>query len=234
MSPRSATSLRLRCGPSLAHLRIADRRDGDFHLDGDPVALAHRQQSLMPGRWTHLDEVHGTRVVRVVAPGDHDGAVADAAVTTARGAVLSVWVGDCAPVVLLGTNGDGGVLGALHAGWRGALDGIVAGTVGALHDLGARDVVAVLGPCIHGCCNEFGVDLLDEFSARFGPEVRTTTSWGTPSLHLPAVVGAACRELGVPITHVGECTRCHPDRWFSHRRGDTGRHVVAAGLMAAG
>lgn len=234
MSPRSATSLRLRCGPSVAHLRIADRRDGDFHLEGDPVALAHRQQSLMPGHWTHLDEVHGTRVVRVVTPGDRDGEVADAAVTAALGAVLSVWVGDCAPVVLLGANDDGGVLGALHAGWRGALDGVVAGTVGALADLGARDVVAVLGPCIHGCCNEFGVDLLDEFTSRFGHGVRATTSWGAPSLHLPAVIDAACRELGVALTDVGECTRCHPDRWFSHRRGDVGRHVVAACLMAAG
>ncbi|MEN9643950.1 MAG: hypothetical protein RL238_619 [Actinomycetota bacterium] len=185
----------------------------------------------MPGRWTHLDEVHGTRVVRVPFPGAHDREEADAAVTDVAGAVLSVWVGDCAPVVLVGDGPDGGVLGALHAGWRGALEGIVATTVAALD---APAVTAVLGPCIHGCCNEFGTDLLDEFVARFGPQVRAVTSWGTPSLHLPAVVAAACDEVGVPLLDVGECTRCNPDRWFSNRRGEAGRQVVSACLMAAG
>ena len=231
MNPPSATSLRLRCGQRVAHVRIGGRSDGDFHLEGDPIALSHRQQSFMPGRWTHLDEVHGTRVVTVDAPGDHDGAVADAAVTDALGAVLSVWVGDCAPVVLVGARDGVGVLGALHAGWRGALDGIVASTV---HALAANDVRAVLGPCIHGCCNEFGADLLDEFERRFGPAVRGVTSWGTPSLHLPAVIAAACAELGVEVLDRSTCTRCDGGRWFSHRRGDAGRQVVAACLMAAG
>jgi copper oxidase (laccase) domain-containing protein len=62
-------------------------------------------------------------MVRVVTePGEHDGAVGDAAITRCRGAVLSVWVADCAPVVLLG--GDR-VVGVVHAGWRGALDGVL-------------------------------------------------------------------------------------------------------------
>ncbi len=231
MSTPSVSSLRLRIGDLVAHVRIGSRRDGDFHLEGDPVALAHRQQSFMPGRWTQLDEVHGTCVMRVERAGQHDAAVADAAVTEVPGAVLSVWVGDCAPMVLVGERDGVAVLAALHAGWRGALDGIVAATVSAMR---ARDVTAVLGPCIHGCCNEFGADLLDEFERRFGPAVRTTTSWGTPSLHLPAVVAAACDELGVALVDRSVCTRCDPSRWFSHRRGDLGRQVVAACLMAAG
>ena len=231
MSAPSATSLRLRCGDLVAHVRIGSRLDGDFHLEGDPVALAHRQQSFMPGRWTHLDEVHGTRVVRVERPGQHDRDVADAAITDVPGAVLSVWVGDCAPLVLVGERDGATMLGALHAGWRGALDGVIAATVGAMQ---AHGTTAVLGPCIHGCCNEFGPDLLAEFEQQFGPEVRATTSWGAPSLHLPAVVAAACGELGVDVVDRSVCTRCDPSRWFSHRRGDLGRQVVAACLMAAG
>ena len=231
MSRLPTSSLRLRVGSTVAQVRLSDRRDGDFHLEGDPVALAHRQQALLPGPWSHLDEVHGTRVVRVTVPGEHDRAVADAAVTDVPGAVLSAWVADCAPVVLLGDGARGVTLGLLHAGWRGALDGIVGATVAALE---ARSVRGMLGPCIHGCCNEFGDDLLDQFVDRFGPAVRATTAWGTPSLHLPAVVAAACEEVGVELVDVGECTYCHPDRWFSHRRGDAGRQVVAACLMAAG
>lgn len=231
MNPPTATSFRLRCGQHVAHVRVGSRLDGDFHLEGDPVVLAHRQQAFMPGRWTHLDEVHGTHVVAVGVPGEHDGAVADAAVTDVPGAVLSVWVGDCAPVVLVGVRGGTGVLGALHAGWRGALDGVVAATVRAMD---ATEVTAVLGPCIHGCCNEFGADLLDQFEQRFGHDVRGVTSWGTPSLHLPSVLASACTELGVELLDRSVCTRCDGGRWFSHRRGDAGRQVVAAGLMAAG
>lgn len=210
---------------------MSTRADGDFHVDGPRAALLQRRQAFRGGAWTQLDEVHGTTVVVVTAPGEHDFAVADAAVTAVPGAVLGTWVGDCAPVVLVGATADGdGVVGAAHAGWRGALDGVLEATVDALRRLGAVHVTAVLGPCIHGCCDEFGVDLLDAFTARFGEGVRGTTTWGTPSLHLPAVVRAALAAHGVPLDDRSACTRCDPVHWFSHRRGDTGRQVMTVQL----
>ena len=68
-------------GREVVHVRCSTRRDGDFHLESGPVALAHRRQAFTAGPWTQLDEVHGTTVVRVDEPGQHDGAVADAAVS---------------------------------------------------------------------------------------------------------------------------------------------------------
>ena len=68
-------------------------------------------------------------------------------------------------------------------------------------------------------------------------EVTATTSWGTPSLSMPAVVAAACNAGGSGFVDLSHCTRCstagHEPVWFSHRRGDRGRHVVAARLVGA-
>lgn len=213
-------------------MRTSTVADGDFHLDTvPPVVLAHRRQAFVPGPWTQLDEVHGNDVLVVTVPGEHDGAVGDAAVTRIPGAVLSVWVGDCAPVVLVGDDVHGhGVVAAAHAGWKGALEGVLQRTVEAMQ---AARVEAVLGPCIHGCCNEFGPDLLEQFVDRFGPQVAATTTWGTPSLHLPAVVQAALAEVGVAMRDESSCTRCTTS-WFSHRRGDAGRHVMCVRMMVTG
>jgi polyphenol oxidase len=211
------------------HIRCSTVVDGDFHIEGDPVALAHRRQAFERGRWTQLDEVHGTDVVVVERPGQHDGAVADGAVTDRCGAVLSVWVGDCAPVALVGVD----EVAVIHAGWRGALMGIIPATASAMQ---SPSVQAVLGPCIHPCCNEFGADLLEQFTDRFGPAVAATTSWGAPSLSLPAVVRAALEEAGVEhadLTSLSSCTRCQPDRYFSHRRGQLQRQVMTVRMMAS-
>lgn len=210
-------------------MRTSTVADGDFHLDTIArQVLHHRRSAFMPGPWTQLDEVHGSDVLVVAEPSQHDGAVGDAAVTRLPGAVLSVWVGDCAPVALVGEDTAGhGVVAVAHAGWKGALDGVLQRTVLAMR---APRVDAVLGPCIHGCCNEFGADLLAQFVARFGPQVAAATTWGAPSLHLPAVVGAALAEVGVAVRDESSCTRCSTS-WFSHRRGDAGRHVMCVRMM---
>jgi YfiH family protein len=224
--PALAPSVHLRRGSRDIHIRCSTSADGDFHIERDPIALRHRRQAFERGRWTQLDEVHGTTVHVVEEPGQHDFAVGDAAVTWCLDAVLGVWVGDCAPVVLVGDHG----VAAVHAGWRGALDGILQRAVAAL---GEERVEAVLGPCIAACCNEFGPDLLQQFVDRFGPVVEGTTSWGTPSLDLPAVTRAALAEVGVPLTDLSSCTRCHPERYFSHRRGQLQRQVMTVRMMEA-
>ncbi len=224
--PAIAPSVHLRRGRRDIHIRCSTIADGDFHIERDSVALQHRRQAFERGRWTQLDEVHGTTVRVVDEPGQHDFAVGDAAVTHCMGAVLSVWVGDCAPLVLVGDRG----VAAVHAGWRGALDGVIQIAAAAL---GEDRVEAVLGPCIHSCCNEFGTDLLQRFVERCGPDVAGTTSWGTPSLDLPAVVRAALAEVGVPLADLSSCTRCHPERYFSHRRGQLQRQVMTVRMMEA-
>ncbi|MDO8362907.1 MAG: laccase domain-containing protein [Actinomycetota bacterium] len=220
--------LALRAGDDTVHILCSTVADGDFHIEADRVALLHRRAAFTPGRWSQLDEVHGTSVLTVHRPGDHDFEVGDALVTRTRGAVLAVWVGDCAPVAMVGA---GGAVAAAHAGWRGALDGVLQATVQAMAD---DRVTAVLGPCIHPCCYEFGVAELDAMVARFGPHVAGRTAWGTPALDMRAAVRAALAEVDVGLVDHSQCTGCHADRYYSHRRRQQhGRQVVTVCKRAA-
>jgi YfiH family protein len=166
-------------------------------------------------------------VVVVRSPGEHAGAEADAAVTATPGCVLAVRTADCAPVVLLGAAS----VGLVHAGWRGLLAGVVERTVESMATLGDRATRAVIGPCIRPGCYEFDGPELAALVARFGPEVRAVTGWGTPALDLPAATRAALVAAGVDaIDDTAGCTACDR-RWFSHRaRGEAERFATLAWL----
>ena len=210
----------------LQHLRFSTRSDGDFHRDHvDPVELERTRRRFVDLPWTLPDEIHGAQVVVVTSPGEHDGVRADALVTATTDAVLGIWVGDCAPVALLG---DTGVIGAVHAGWRGLGGGTIEAAVTAMRMLGAGGIRAVLGPCIHPCCYEFGPDDLERFTARHGEAVHGFTRTGRSALDVPAVVSAICAGLEIPLDRFGGCTGCSSQRYFSHRvRGELGRQVMA-------
>jgi polyphenol oxidase len=153
-----------------------------------------------------------------------DRVVADIVLTRAHDEVLGIWVGDCAPVALVS---DDGVLGGVHAGWRGAIDGVFDRAVAALRSASTAPVSAVLGPCIHPCCYEFGAADLDRFAARFGADIVGTTAWGTPALDMPGVVRRALADHGVALVDRSVCTGCSPGVYFSHRRrSERGRHVL--------
>src|SRR3954453_11150799 len=134
--------------------------------------------------WAMVRQVHGAGVVvadRVGHLGD-----GDAIVTSTPGVPIAIRVADCAPVALLGD----GVVGVVHAGWRGIVAGVLPAAVDAMRSLGATDIRAVLGPCIHVECYGFGVGDLGEIVASLGDEVRGTTARGTPALDVPAAVRA--------------------------------------------
>jgi copper oxidase (laccase) domain-containing protein len=171
--------------------------------------------------------VHGSAVVVVTRAGEHAGADADAAVTTTPGCVLAVRTADCAPVVLVGRHS----VGVVHVGWRGLMAGVVERAAAALHDLGDAPRTAHLGPCIRVGCYEFDGPELGAVAARYGPQVRGTTTWGTPAMDLPAAVHAALAAAGVAtVDDTSGCTACDA-RWYSHRaRSDTGRFATTAWL----
>lgn len=212
-----------------ARIRFTGASDGDLRLDAP--GRDRRRASVAPGRWTALRQVHGSHVVVVHAPGEHHGAEADAAVTATAGAPIAVQTADCAPIALIA---EGGAIGVVHAGWRGLLGGVVETALARLRTLAAGPYRAVLGPCIHPECYEFGEGDLAPIVARFGPAVRGVTSTGTPALDLPTAVRAALDELDVPLdVPLDVCTACDT-RWFSHRaRGDLGRQVVVAWIEGA-
>ena len=208
---------------------FSTRADGDLSIAADPGALAARRERLAPGGWTWLRQQHGADVVVVDRPGGHAGAPADAAVTATAGAVLAVHTADCVPV-LLAAEAEG-VVGAAHAGWRGLVGGVLEHTVDAMAALGARDVVAHVGPHIRARCYEFGLDDLDRVADRYGDDVRSETAWGSPALDLGAAVRAALEPLGIAVVDHGGCTACESERLWSHRaRADTGRAAAAIAL----
>jgi YfiH family protein len=206
-------------------LRCSERSDGDFHLERvDGRELEQRRRQLVDLPWSQPREVHGIDVAVVTRPGQHDGAAVDALVTALPDAVLGIWTADCAPVAL-----DGGeVIGGVHAGWRGVLGGVLEATVEVMRSIGGRPRRAVLGPCIHPCCYEFGVDELERLADRYGPIVWSSTSDGRPALDLRAAVRAALGAQGVALEDRSVCTGCAAERFFSHRaRRDRQRQVMA-------
>lgn len=169
-------------------------------------------------RWHLLRQVHGASVAVVdddCAPGRELRHV-DAAVTALPDRPLVVQVADCVPVLLAGPR----VLGVAHAGRRGVHHGVVAAVVAAMAAAGdpPGSVAAAIGPAIGGCCYEVPAALQAQVGAD-EPAALATTTWGTPSLDLPAAVAHQLDRAGVGrVTGLAGCTRCDPERrWFSHR-----------------
>lgn len=163
-----------------AEVRWTGRADGDMRAVDDPS-------------WTRLHQVHGARVVVVDAPGGGTGEDADAAVTTAPGVILAVLTADCAPIALASPEG---VIGAVHAGWRGLAAGVVEAAVAEMRRLGATRVEAALGPCIHAECYDSDV---------------------------PAAVRAALARAGAKLVHDEDvCTACSADHfsWRARRQDE--------------
>ena len=111
-------------------------------------------------------QVHGTNVVSVKEPWSHEVAPkADGLVTKTPGVALGILTADCAPVLF--TDRDAGVIGACHAGWRGALHGIIESTLTAMDRLGAKrsQISAAIGPCIAQNSYQVGPVFRDQFLA---------------------------------------------------------------------
>lgn len=216
--------------------RFSERADGDFAITAEPRALAATRSALAPHPWTWLEQVHGAGVVVVSRPGQWASARADAAVTSTPGAVLAVQTADCAPVLFTAVGpgpSAGPVIGAAHAGWKGLYEGVLEATVGALIDLGARDISARLGPCISPAAYQFSERDLTTMALRFGPEVVGATADGDAALDMTAAVRSALRSVGIDDVDVAAaaCTATTigadgTPRFFSHRaRADTGRQA---------
>ena len=183
-----------------------------------------RRRAVVDLDWTWLRQVHGNTVVHVESPGGGAGTPADAAVAAAPGQALAVLAADCAPVALASAEG---VIGVAHAGWRGLLVGVLGRTVEAMRQLGATDVIAALGPCIHAECYEFGAADLDRVAGRLGDTVRATTAAGRPALDLPSGVRAELAAAGVTgLEDIDVCTACSPDHYSWRARRQTARQAV--------
>ena len=193
--------------------------------------------------WATLRQVHSAVAVEATAGGLRAGppegrpplAEADALVTSEPGLVLAVMAADCVPLLL--ADAEAGVVGAVHAGWRGLAGGVVEAGVARLAAAGGRPArtLAIVGPCVGPCCYEVGEEVLAAVGARY-PEAIATAGQGRPAVDLAAGVAAALRGAGVTRVRVaGECTAGRPERFFSYRReGRTGRQVGLIAMVRGG
>ena len=169
-----------------------------------------------------LTQVHGKRVVVADEAWPEDQRPeADGVVTRQVGLALGIITGDCAPVLF--ADHAAGVIGAAHAGWRGAVAGVLEETVSAMEALGAarRDVVAVVGPCIHQISYEVASDLRDAVLAREPADARFFAIGkraGRWQFDLPSYCAARLAALGVAVSVLAHDTLADETRFFSHRR----------------
>ena len=206
--------------------RFTSRADGDLSIAGDADQLAQRRSAIVEEPWCWLHQVHSATVLRAAQPSDACGQDGDALVSDRAGLVLAVHGADCAPVLFWGDNGS---IGAAHAGWRGLTGGVLEAVVEELRAGGAREIGAVLGPCIHSECYEFGPLELQLAVERLGPQVAGLASNGRPALDLVAGVTTALAGVGVALdSSSSRCTACHEDLYSWRARRDVGR---LAGLI---
>lgn len=189
-----------------------------------------------------LHQVHGSTVVRIDAPPAPESARprADGMVTTRPGVMLGVLTADCAPVLLADLRR--GVVGAAHSGWRGALGGVIEGTVDAMVSAGARraSIVAATGPCIGGASYQVGADLRERFvAADRGSARHFSPDGGRFRFDLGGYVQGRLERAGVAEAELlGHDTCSDEARFFSYRRachrgeGDYGRNLSAIVLDA--
>lgn len=170
-----------------------------------------------------LTQVHGIAVAELDQGwAEGAGPEADALVTRRPGVALGIVTGDCAPVLF--ADAAAGIIGAAHAGWRGAVAGVLEATVGAMERLGAdrARIVAAIGPCIAQPSYEVGPDLRDAVladapaAARFFAPGRRPERW---QFDLPGYCAARLAALGLgAVETAGCCTLAEEARFFSHRR----------------
>lgn len=182
-----------------------------------------------------LRQVHG-HGVHVVGPhtGPEPVPAADGAVTDRPGVVLMVRTADCVPVLL--TSLEQPVVGVAHAGWRGALAGIIQETVDCMVSLGAgrTSIRAAVGPAIGPCCFTVGPEVARPF-ADLSADLVSEAADG-PRVDLPGATRLLLQRAGLAAPDIHQlvaCTRCRQDLFFSYRgeAGRTGRLIAAVGRV---
>ena len=202
-----------------AHVIFTTRRWGDVRETHDQIGQRLGVRLVRP------KQVHGSNVI--VARDDGAGALeteADAVITATRGLAPTVISADCLPIVIAAP----GAVAAVHAGWRGLDEGVIAEAVTALRELGGGVITAAIGPAAGACCYEVGDDLHRRFKAHC-QDFRQGRN-----LDLKAIARVQLMEAGVARIYDTEiCTICaDPELTFSYRRdgAETGRQAVVAWL----
>jgi len=201
-------------------------------------ALVAQQLGVSPENLLTCKQVHGTDVMRVDLPwASLEGPSADAMVTKRPGLALGIVTADCVPVLF--ADESAGVIGAAHAGWRGAYGDVIAKTIEAMETLGAKrsGIKAAIGPCIWQDSYEVDLDFMDRFLDLDELNNRFFFESDTPDhflFELPGYVRDRLRKLDIEDIALSPADTCMDEaRFFSYRRSsrkgelETGRQISA-------
>lgn len=201
------------------------------------------QLGFVADRLVTCYQVHGAEVATVTAPWRHeDRPRADAMVTATPGVALGILTADCAPVLF--ADPAARIVGAAHAGWRGALSGVLEATVAAMERQGATAgrICAAVGPCIGAASYEVGAEFPAPFLAEHPGNADFFVAAARPGHHLFDLAGYVGRRLArlglAAVGSAGGDTAAEPERFFSYRRatlrkdGGFGHMLSAIGLLS--
>ncbi len=175
---------------------------------------------VTPDNLVSVHQVHSADAITVTGPLANKPK-ADAMVTATPGMALAILTADCQPVLF--ADAKAGVVGAAHAGWRGAMDGVLEATLEAMEGLGAarKNIHAVIGPSISQASYEVGPDFVDGFAAQDPDNMRFFINGDGDKymFDLPGYGLQRLRDAGVGQAEwTRHCTYQDPDRFFSYRR----------------
>ena len=210
--------------------------------DRDAITENRRRavDAVLPGaRLVTVHQIHSADVVEAGDWPEDDRPHADALVTDRPGTLLGIVTADCAPILL--ADAAAGVIGAAHAGWRGAVAGVALSTIAAMEKLGARRdrIAAAVGPCIAKANYEVDHAFAERLIAAAPDNERFFTDGpaGKPHFDLESFVVASLAAAGITrIEALGLDTYAEPARFFSVRRAthlgepDYGRQLSLIGL----
>ena len=198
-------------------------------------ARAAAALDVAPERLVTLHQVHSAEAVALDAP-PATRPRADGMATATPGLALGVLTADCMPVLL--ADRAAGVIGAAHAGWRGARAGVLEATLARMAELGAEAarVTAVIGPAISQSAYEVGPEVMATFLADSAGNARffARGDGDRVQFDLPAYGLARLRAAGVGQAEwVGACTYADPDRFYSYRRATHAAEADYGRLLSA-
>ncbi|HPC36409.1 MAG TPA: peptidoglycan editing factor PgeF [Candidatus Marinimicrobia bacterium] len=204
--------------------------------DGDTLKniLINRKRfyntlNFAPSDIAQAEQVHSNRVAVVESNGPYPNC--DALITNQVNLYLSIKTADCAAILLYDPRHQ--VIAAIHAGWRGTAEGIIANTINTMQarfQTNPGELIAAIGPALHVCCYKVKNNVAKKFS---GSEIIQRE--GNLYLDLILAITNRLNAVGVQLDKIsdsGYCTACQPDKFYSHRRdeGVTGRMLAVIGI----
>lgn len=215
--------------PHLAEMNLGK------NLGDDPLAVEENYRRMADAIGFNADsivftnQIHSATVLSVGKEDIGKTYSCDGFVTKDKGVTLAVRSADCVPILFY--DPKAGVIGAVHAGWRGTVDRIQQNCIYEMRKLGAepKNIRAAIGACIHKCCYKVGEDFRNTLYEKLGREMTDRYLSSDLYADLVGLNKELLRQVGVSdITASEDCTCCHSDLYFSHRASKGKRGVMSA------